>query len=260
MKQKAGVRFVPGESPLHRLNPAAKAAALVLLSAAVLVTARPVPIFCILLLTLAAATLSGIVMPLLRSFRLLIPLLFFILIIDAFFPRIAGGPVWFSADIWIFHPTLSAAGVLFSLAMGLRLLAVGGASFLFIMTTRYADFVRSLRALGLPSTLSFSLGYALRSVSALTEDIGNIMDAQRSRAFSIDRNTLLKNRHTILALFIPATVAVLSRARQVADAMQCRGFGCTDRPTCYRRHPFDAADALLVLVAALCIPFALLCP
>jgi len=257
VKQKAGVRFVPGDSPLHRLNPAAKAAALVLVSAAVLVTARPVPIFCILLLILAAAALSGIVMPLLRSFRLLVPLLVFILIIDAFFPRIAGGPVWFSADIWIFHPTLSTAGVLFSLAMGLRLLAIGGASFLFIMTTRYADFVRSLRALGLPATLSFSLGYALRSVSALTEDIGNIMDAQRSRGLAFDRNTL-KNRHTILALFIPATVAVLSRARQVADAMQCRGFGCTDRPTCYRRHSFDAADALLVLVAALCIPFALL--
>jgi energy-coupling factor transport system permease protein len=259
VKRKGGVRFIPIESPFHHLNPATKAAALVLVSAATLVTARPAPILCILLLIVAAAAFSGLMLPFLRSLRLLIPLLLFIMVIDAFFPRIAGDPVWFSAEIWIFHPTLSAAGVLFSLAMGLRILAVGGASFLFIMTTRYADFVRSLRALGLPATLSFSLGYALRSISALTEDLGNIMDAQRSRAFSFDRNTLLKNRHAVLALFIPATIAVLARARQVADAMQCRGFGCADRPTCYRRHPFGAADALLILIAALTIPFALLC-
>jgi len=258
MKRKAGVGFVPGESALHRLNPATKAAALVLVSAAVLATARPFPILIVLLLIVAAAALSDILPPLLRSFHLLIPLLLFILIIDAFFPRVGGGTVWFSADIWIFHPSLSAGGVVFSLAMVLRLLAVGGASFLFIMTTRYTDFVGSLRALGLPNTMAFSLGYALRSVSALTEDIGNIMDAQRSRAFSFDRDTLLKNRHNLLALFIPVTVSVLSRARQVADAMQCRGFGCTKRPTCYRRHLFGVADVLLILVAALCIPFTLL--
>lgn len=260
MKRKAGVGFIPGESVFHRLNAATKAAALVLVSAAVLMTARPLPILLVLLLVVAAAALSGALAPFLRSFRLLIPLLIFILIIDAFFPRVGGGQVWFSADIWIFHPVLSSGGVVFSLAMGLRLLVVGGASFLFIMTTKYTDFVGSLRALGLPNTLSFSLGYALKSVSALTEDIGNIMNAQRSRAFSFDRATLLKNRQNLLALFIPATVAVLSRARQTADAMQCRGFGCATRPTCYRRHPFGTADIVVLFIAALSIPFVLLCP
>ncbi|TAJ44547.1 energy-coupling factor transporter transmembrane component T family protein [Methanofollis fontis] len=259
MKHRSGgIRYISGSSYLHRLNPVTKAAALIILSAAALLTQQPLPLALMLALVTTAALACDLFRPFIRAMRLFIPLLIFILVIDAFFSRVVGGTIWFSAEIWLLHPTLSTDGLLFSIAMGLRLLLIGGASVLFMMTTPYSDFVGSLRAIGLPNTLAFSLGYALRSISALSSDIEAIMDAQRSRALEFDRGTIVHNRHKMMALFIPATVTVLSRAKQVSEAMQCRGFGCSSRVTCWKTHPFGREDIVLLVLVMACVPLVLL--
>ncbi|MBP2145748.1 energy-coupling factor transport system permease protein [Methanofollis sp. W23] len=247
MKRERGVHYLKGSTWLHRLDPRTKLVALVLLSMAAMATEEPFPLLLVFVTVLAVAALSHLTRPFLWSLRLLVPVLLCIFIIDAFVPRVAWGTTYFSAEFLVFNLALSTGGILFSTAMCLRLLSVGGFSFLFIMTTAFSDFVRSLRASGLPNTLAFSLGYALRSVSALTEDIGNIMDAQRSRALEFDRENLFKNRHKILALAVPATISVLSRARQVSEAMQCRGFGASARPTCYQMQQTGWEDVALIV-------------
>ncbi|MDD3621261.1 MAG: energy-coupling factor transporter transmembrane component T [Methanofollis sp.] len=246
MKRERGVHYLKGDTWLHRLEPRTKLVTLVILSMAAMATEEALPLLLVFVTVFVITALSHLTRPFLWSLRLFIPVLLCIFIIDAFFPRAAWGTTYFSAEFWIFHPVLSTGGLLFSTAMCLRLLSVGGFSFLFIMTTAFSDFVRSMRASGLPNTLAFSLGYALRSVSALTEDIGNIMDAQRSRGLEFDRGNLVKNRHKILALAVPATVSVLSRARQVSEAMQCRGFGAAAHPTCYQVQQIGWEDVALI--------------
>lgn len=253
---KKGVFFMPGNTWLHRLDPATKTAALVIVSATALLTEEPLPVFALCAGVVLIAVLSHLFRPFVRSLRYLVPLFLFVLVIDAFFPRTISGAVYFTAGIGPLQLTLSAGGILFALAMGLRLLAIGGYSFLFIMTTPFSRFVGSMRSLGLPNTLAFSLGYALRSISALTADLAGIMDAQRSRGLEFDRGNLLENRHKVLALFVPATVSVLSRARQVSEAMECRGFGCTDRPTRYRQGRATREDAYLIALVLGCAALA----
>lgn len=245
---KKGVSFMPGNTWLHRLDPATKTAALVIISATAFLIEDPLPVLVLFGGIVFIAALSHLFRPFIQALRFLAPLFLFVLVIDAFFPRAISGAVYFTTDIGPLLITLSEGGILFSLAMGFRLLVVGGYSFLFIMTTPFSEFVGSMRALGLPNTLAFSLGYALRSVSALTADVAGIMDAQRSRGLEFDRGNLLENRHKVLALFVPATVSVLSRARQVSEAMECRGFGCTDRPTRYGRRSVTREDAYLILL------------
>ncbi|WP_067049571.1 energy-coupling factor transporter transmembrane component T family protein [Methanofollis ethanolicus] len=253
---KKGVYFVPGNTWLHRLDPATKTAALVIVSATALLTEEPLPVFALCAGVALIATLSHLFRPFVRSLRFLTPLFLFVLIIDAFFPRAVSGAVYVTTGIGPLQLILSEGGILFALAMGLRLLAIGGYSFLFIMTTPFSEFVGSMRSLGLPNTLAFSLGYALRSISALTADVAGIMDAQRSRGLEFDRGNLLENRHKILALFVPATVLVLSRARQVSEAMECRGFGCTDHPTRYGKRSVTPEDAYLILLVLACAALA----
>jgi energy-coupling factor transport system permease protein len=57
-----------------------------------------------------------------------------------------------------------------------------------------------------PATLSFSLGYALRSTTTLAGDVNNIMDAQRSLGLDFESGGLVKNRTNLMALFTPVTV------------------------------------------------------
>ncbi len=244
---RGAVSYIPADSFLHRLDPRTKLLLLIAISIAALVTTSPVRTALLFAFVVGLAVAAGLGRPFSRSLLFLLPLFIFIIVIDGLFPEEAWGPVYFSAQVGPFSPEVSLGGLLFAAAMGIRVLVIGGVSFIFVMTTSYTDFVASLRASRLPPVIAFSLGYALKSMTALTEDLGNIMDAQRSRVLEFDRGTLVKNRRKLMALGVPMTVSVLNRARYVTEAMQSRGFASTPRPTCYR-PPRPGRDDILLLV------------
>jgi len=247
------VGYISRDSFLHQLDPRTKLLTLIAISIAAFATTSPVRTALLFAFVVGLAAAAGLGRPFSRSLLLLLPLLIFILVIDGLFPREAWGPVYFSAQIGPFTPEVTLGGLLFAAAMGIRVIVIGGISFLFVMTTSYTDLVASLRTSRLPPTIAFSLGYALKSMTALTEDLRNIMDAQRSRALEFDRGTLIKNRRKLMALGIPMTVSVLNRARYVTEAMQSRGFASTPRPTCYRPPRPGKRDLLLLVVLVVSI-------
>lgn len=241
-------RYQPGTSFLHLLDPRTKLLMLITVSAlALLFSSLPVLVL-LVLFELALAGISRFIPRFLRALTLLSPLLLLVIVLDSFFSKVSSGPVWFSAQVWILHPEVTTGSVLFALSMGMRLLALAGVSVLFIMTTSPDDFVKSLRKTGFPPMLTFSLGYALRSTTALTMDTRQIMDAQRSRGLELDRGNLVKNPGRLAALFIPVTVSLLKRSDHTADAMQARGFSQSGVRSCYRSPVFGRPDAVMGLV------------
>lgn len=245
-------RYSPGTSFLHLLDPRTKMGALIVISAVSLVQESLIPLLVSLLFVLMLAGSSDLLQPLLRAFRKFSPLLLFIVVIDMFFPRESTGTVFFSADLGLLHPVLSTGGILFGVAMGVRLLTITGFGVLFIMTTSCTAVIHALKAMGVPDTLTFSLGYALRSTTALSADLGHIMDAQRSRGLDFEQGSWVRKAEMLMALVIPMIIAVLNRARLVADAMQARGFGSCVRTTCYRPpHPGQRDLIMGVLLTGL---------
>jgi energy-coupling factor transport system permease protein len=118
------------------------------------------------------------------------------------------------------------------------------------MTTSHDDFIKSLKSMRVPATLSFSLGYALRSTTTLSEDVHNIMDAQRSRGLDFEHGGFIKNRTNLMALFTPVTVSLLKRSKHVTDAMQSRGFNRTTQKTGINPCQFSQLDVIMVLSLA----------
>jgi energy-coupling factor transport system permease protein len=248
----AWARFTPGTSFLHRLDPRTKMGALVVISGVSLIQDSLLPLLAALLFVLMLAGTSGLLQPLARAFWTFSPLLLFIVFIDMLFPKESTGMVYFSVDLGMLHPALSTGGFLFAAAMGVRLLTIAGFGVLFIMTTSCTSVIHALKALGVPDTLTFSLGYALRSTTALSTDFGHIMDAQRSRGLDFEQGSWVRKAEMLMALVIPMIIAVLNRARQVADAMQARGFGSGTRTTCYRPpHPGQRDLIMGVLLTGL---------
>ena len=244
---KKGICYIQNDSPVHRLDPRTKLLMLIFLSISVLFDTDLLKTFILFAAVIFAAYASGIFRQWIRSLRLILPFLFFIVLIDAFFCSVHYGAVFFSANFWIFHPMLTQGSLNFAASMGLRLLAIGGFSFLFIMTTTYSDFVKSLRAMNFPGMLSFSLGFALKSVTSLSADAGSIMDAQRSRGLEFDRDSVLKNREKMFSLFVPMTVSVMNRSSNVCDAMQCRGFGSCEKTTIHNPVLLKKIDLVVLL-------------
>ncbi|RZB29015.1 MAG: energy-coupling factor transport system permease protein [Candidatus Argoarchaeum ethanivorans] len=240
------VTYVDGNSILHQLDPRTKFFMVILFSCVSLFTEELVPMAILFSPIVALAAVSGMFKYWLHVMRRIVPFLVMIVAVNMFFPRVSYGHVLFSADLWILHPEITFEGIFHSAAMGFRLLTFVGISMLFIMSTKYEDFVKGLRKFRIPYVVCFSLGLALRSTTYLSSDVRNIMDAQRSRCLEFDRGSVLKNYGKFLSLFIPMTVSLLRRSQTVSEAMQCRGFGYTKRPTMYNELKFGHCDYIFV--------------
>jgi energy-coupling factor transport system permease protein len=239
------LRFYPGDSFLHRLDPRTKLLALAVISiASFLFAALPVMVL-LFVFELALAGTAGIGKKFLTALSLVLPFFVLVVILDSLFTKTAGGVVYYSATIGFLHPQVTQAGVVVALAMGFRLLSLCGISLLFLMTTSQDAFIRSLRGMKIPPTLEFSLGYALRSTTTLADDTTQIMDAQRSRGLELDTGNLVRNRNKLTALFVPVTVSLLKRSKNTSDAMLARGYRQSMPLSRYKPPVFGNGDIVM---------------
>ncbi|GAB7016588.1 energy-coupling factor transporter transmembrane component T family protein [Methanogenium cariaci] len=250
-KKKKGIVYIPGDSLIHSLDPRTKLLLLIVFSIMSFLTMNLLVMSLIFACIMALAYTSGLFRKWMHSLRLVIPLILFVFIIDLFFSYEHSGIELFSAQIGFIHAYATEGSLYFSISMVIRLLIIAGFSFLFIMTTRYSDFVKSLQRMRVPHVISFSLGYALSSTTTLSRDANNVIDAQKSRGLEFDRGSPIKKMDKLLSLFIPMTVIMLNRSSQVSDAMQCRGYGNAKRPSLYRAPALGTDDVQVLVVLVL---------
>ncbi|MDK2974303.1 MAG: energy-coupling factor transport system permease protein [Methanofollis sp.] len=249
-KRTRGIVYVPKDSIVHALDPRTKLFALIAVSVASLLSENLVAIGIMVAFVCASALAAGVGRDWLHALRILVPIVLITIVIDVFFTaaKYPGGETLFSAEIWFLHPTATWGTIAFAASMTLKILAIGGGSFLFVMTTPYDAFVKSLALLGVPTIFTFSLGYALKSAASLSRDAAGIVDAQRSRGLAFDRDLVLKRPLKLLSIFVPMVVSVMNRADQVSDAMQCRGYGLRKKPTMYRAPVMRRCDYLALSI------------
>ncbi len=254
-KAREKLRYIKGDSFLHRLDPRTKVLLLAAFICSAMLTVNTALNLAIFIALLALAASSGAFRHWLKTLWRAAPLVIIIIVFDSLFSHVSWGPVLFSTQQWVLRVTVTPGSIVYAFTIGVRFLTLIGASTLFIMTTRFEDFVAGLRKLRLPYLLALSLGLALRSITLLTADLKAIIDAQRSRGLELDAG-LLKRADGLLALAVPASVCLIYRSRNVSSAMHSRGYGHTGRPTLYSRlrmgfNDWAAIACLLAGVAAL---------
>jgi energy-coupling factor transport system permease protein len=250
-KKKKGILYIPGNSFVHSLDPRTKLLMLVVFSIMSFLTTNLFIVTLLLVCIIALAFTSGLFEKWIYSLRLILPLILFVFVIDLFFSHQNSGLELFSAQIGYIHAYATEGSLYFSLSMVIRLVIIAGFSFLFIMTTKYSDFVKSLQSMKVPHIISFSLGYALSSTTTLSRDANNVIDAQKSRGLEFERGSPIKKMDKLLSLFIPMTVIMLNRSNQVSDAMQCRGYGTAEKPSLYNAPVLGADDIATIIAIAL---------
>lgn len=247
-KIKRGMAYIPGDSLVHELDPRTKLFILIAVSAGAILSGNSFSVIIMFAFVVGLVLLSGLLRKWIRSLGILVPLIVITILVDSLFTSSAnpyGGTI-FSADIWFLHLEMTFGSLKYAATMSLRIITIAGFSFLFVMTTRYNQFVKSLSLAGLPKTFAFSLGYALKSVTSLSSDAGEIIDAQTSRGLVIDKDLVLKRPARLLSIFVPMTVSVMERAHQVSDAMQCRGYGLHQKTTIYGAPSMKKTDYLMI--------------
>jgi energy-coupling factor transport system permease protein len=245
-KAREKLRYLQGDSFIHRLDPRTKIIMLIAFTSAALLTVDTVINLGIFLALLALAYLSGSVRHWSRLLWRAAPLIAIIVIFDSLFSHVAWGPTLFEANRWILRISLTPGSIVYAVTVGIRFLAIIGMSFLFIMTTQFEDFVAGLRKLHVPYVIALSLGLAFRSITLLSADLKAIVDAQRSRCMELDARNVLLGIDRLLPLAVPAIVCLIIRSRNVSSAMLCRGYGNAARPTLFSRLRFSAGDYAVI--------------
>ena len=192
--------YVPGRSPIHRLPPGTKLAALAVGSSALFVVSgvavHAVELFAVLALFQVAR------LPWREVFDQLRPALVFLV------------------PIFLFH--VFATDWVLGLETVLRILVLLLLAVIVTLTTKLSDMIdvlervmHPLRLVGInPSKVGMMLSMVIRLIPLLMREAGEILEAQRARG--LDRNAI--------ALLVPLLIKALKMANDLSDAMDARGY------------------------------------
>lgn len=240
-------RYLQGDSLIHRLDPRGK---LVLCFYFVLIIFLCNNWQSYLLLTGATFIFVLLSKIDLRYFiKGLLPLIWLILftvLLQVFFTR--GGPVY-----WQWGPfSLTQFGLVNGVFVFCRFVLIIFISTLLTLTTpplAIADATESLlkplKKLKVPVyEISLMLSIALRFVPTLMDETTKIMNAQRSRGVDFSAGSLKERIKAVIPLLIPLFVSALSRAEELATAMEARGYRGGEGRTKYRAQTWHLRDTV----------------
>lgn len=147
---------------------------------------------------------------------------------------------------------LTKEGVLFGIAMGLRLDAMLMSGVLLLSTTRIEEFSQALQRLGVPAPLGFSLSLAFRWVPTLLGAMGTVIQAQRSRGLDLGRASLFGKIRRYPPLVVPLIGHTLRQTTLLAMALESKGFGPGQPRTPYVRSSMTMLDfSVLIVISVL---------
>lgn len=246
------------DSPIHRLNPLAKALWLLCIIIIPIVTFNPfitLPIIALIwLLAIPAKIREAFYSNLLKTYPVLIG---FIVIIWPFFYKDGTHSL---VNLGFIQITLE--GIYFALAQGLRIaVAVTGCLF-FIMVTDIMDLASALGAMlqrrfKISFTIPLMLISSFKFLPELMTNFDAIRQAFLTRGFELDKGGLGERIKKFVPLFIPLIDTTLSKAQHIATAMQLKAFGIKKERVFFVEYKVRPADYLFVLMGVLIVAFAI---
>lgn len=148
----------------------------------------------------------------------------------------------------------SQAGIVDGASMCLQILGVVLSLSLLVRTTAPTHLAEGgeqmlspLSRVGFPAheaAIMFTI--ALRFLPIMTREVGHIQQAQLARGNGNHQRSLISRLKTVLPLVIPFIIVSLVRAKELAEAMEARGYHGADGRTTTREFRMRAADIVLM--------------
>ena len=238
------IKYFPGNTLLHRLDPRTKLLLVVLFifSEVAFLDIRILafPVLASVLLYLSAKLPFKEVK---STWRFLLTVIAFIASINALFsfarPTVPDPHI--IASFWILR--ISLEGIFFALASLMRLLSLAIISICVIMTTDPSLYAPALAKLKIPYKGAFVVDLALRYLPVYVDELETTMNAQMARGFRVKvRGGLFAKILNTVPLLVPVAINAMLSIYDVADAMELRAFGSQKTRTWYRTVTFSPLD------------------
>ncbi len=225
-------KFMKQKSFLHNLDPRAKLLFSIVYTIIALLFNQIIPLFFIFLSLIPLVLIGKIFRQWVKSIRGLSFLILFILILNTLF-------VSFS----------------FAIAMILRICIMVSAFSIFFLTVDPNDLALSLISMKLPYEFAFSFSLAFRFVPTIAIEAQNILDAQQSRGYEMQKKGIISQIKNLFPLLIPLIINSIKRAFFVAEALESRAFGSRKERTYYYSIKYSFKDYVFTLYLLLLLAF-----
>ncbi|MGB9673260.1 MAG: energy-coupling factor transporter transmembrane component T family protein [Anaerolineales bacterium] len=232
-------RYTHLDTPIHRLHPLVKLAYVGLTLVLVMYPIRPTDLPVLLTWLGLSAVLWSVARIELRRFATLFKILLgtflFLIIIQGFTYRFGHTPLITFGHLRLWEADLgiiTKEGVWFGIVLSVRVLAAASSLPLFVMTTSTSEIMTAMDKLRLPPTATFMFVSALSFTTLIFEMWGSIVEAQKLRAFDIDRmNIFQKAFKAYIPIITPLILLLFRKANDFQIAMETKGFGAPIKPT-----------------------------
>lgn len=122
------------------------------------------------------------------------------------------------------------------------------------LTDAIASILSPLRILRVPiDDIAFTLSLALRFIPLLFEQLKEIKTAQVSRGARFDTGSIWRRLKTWLVVLIPLFIGFFRQADTVAEAMDARCYGASERTSLNARSMSASAWLLMLVVIIACV-------
>lgn len=256
-------QYYPVESPVHRLDPRIKLLASIIYIAMLFFVRHFIVFGAIAAMLLVVIALSRVpLFKVLKSLKIIIFLLVFMLIMTVFFYSGTGTLWWSFGIIKIYKEAVINA--LF-LCARLILLVLGPTMLTYTttpveLTDALESVLKPFSLIGIPvHYLAIVMQLALRLIPTFLEETDKIINAQKSRCADFDSGNIFKRAKAMVPVLIPLIISAIKRADDLADAMDSRCYRGAKGRTRYKKMKLRACDVLsftgvlIVFLAALAV-------
>ena len=254
-------QYIPGRSPLHRMDPRFKLGLTVAGIVLVFVANNFASLAVSAALVLTAAGISGISLrQYLKSLKGILVLILFTAALNLFYG--SGEPLWQWGFLRI--TTGSVSNAVFIAARIVCLILLSAALTYTTSPTQLTDAIerllKPLSKLRVPvHDFAMMMTIALRFVPLLLEETDKIMAAQKARGADMESGSVIQRIRALVPVLIPLFVSAFRRAFDLAVAMESRCYHGGEGRTKMKQLHFGKGDwcvlafslAVLVLFGAL---------
>ncbi len=133
--------------------------------------------------------------------------------------------------------------------MSLRFLVLVESFSIFFLTTSPDHLSLALEQSHVPYEFCFAFTTAIRFVPVLAEEAQTIMDAQKARGLELERGNFIKRVKNYVPILIPLIVSAIRRSLELAEAMESRAWGATQKRTNLYVLRLKNADYTLIIAS-----------
>ena len=144
-----------------------------------------------------------------------------------------------------------------SLAMTLRFVVLIASFSVFFLTTSPDHLGLALQQSHVPYEFCFAFTTAVRFVPVLADEAQTIMDAQKARGLELERGNFLKRVRNYIPILIPLIVNAIRRSLELAEAMESRAWGASEKRTNLYVLKLKRTDYILAIVTVLMLVLAI---